>query len=132
MLSGIGPKAQLQKLGINTVVDRADVGQNLQDHPFVASQWSVVNATYDMYDTIFSNATAFGELQQQWVQSKTGPFVDTAGNHLGWHRIPSTDPVFKTNTDPSSGKTAPHYETLFAVSCDCLQCSSEILIYESK
>ncbi|WHZ12355.1 MAG: Oxidoreductase, GMC family [Burkholderiaceae bacterium] len=33
LLSGIGPGAALQQLGIACVVDRAQVGANLQDHP---------------------------------------------------------------------------------------------------
>lgn len=32
MLSGVGPKAHLTSLGIPVVADRANVGQNLQDH----------------------------------------------------------------------------------------------------
>ena len=36
MLSGIGPGAQLQHMGIETRVDRPDVGGNLQDHLCVA------------------------------------------------------------------------------------------------
>lgn len=35
MLSGIGPKKHLSELGINTLVDSANVGQNLQDHTLV-------------------------------------------------------------------------------------------------
>lgn len=33
MLSGIGPKEKLEKLGIPSVADVKDVGQNLYDHP---------------------------------------------------------------------------------------------------
>lgn len=33
MLSGIGPRAHLQEMGINVVADLAGVGQNLNDHP---------------------------------------------------------------------------------------------------
>ena len=32
MLSGVGPKAHLESLGIPVVADRSNVGQNLQDH----------------------------------------------------------------------------------------------------
>jgi choline dehydrogenase-like flavoprotein len=32
MLSGVGPKAELDRLGIPTVADRGQVGSNLQDH----------------------------------------------------------------------------------------------------
>ncbi len=35
MLSGIGPQAHLQSLGINVVLDAPGVGQHLQDHPNV-------------------------------------------------------------------------------------------------
>lgn len=31
-LSGVGPKSELEKLGIRVVVDNADVGENLNDH----------------------------------------------------------------------------------------------------
>src|SRR5262249_35014496 len=36
LLSGLGPQAELKRLGINTVVDLPGVGRNLQDHPLVA------------------------------------------------------------------------------------------------
>jgi choline dehydrogenase-like flavoprotein len=36
MLSGIGPGADLRRLGIRTVVDLPGVGRNLQEHPIVA------------------------------------------------------------------------------------------------
>ncbi len=36
MLSGIGPQAELQRLGITPLVDLPGVGQNLQDHVLVA------------------------------------------------------------------------------------------------
>lgn len=38
MLSGIGPKAELERLGISVVVDSSQVGQNLHDHGMV-SYW---------------------------------------------------------------------------------------------
>ncbi|MBS3961646.1 MAG: choline dehydrogenase [Sandarakinorhabdus sp.] len=39
MLSGIGPAAHLKAMGIDVVADRAQVGQNLQDHLDVIVQW---------------------------------------------------------------------------------------------
>lgn len=35
MLSGIGPKRELEELGINVVVDAPDVGKNMEDHPIL-------------------------------------------------------------------------------------------------
>src|SRR5262249_15332460 len=34
--SGIGPQDELERLGIDTVVDLPGVGRNLQDHPLAA------------------------------------------------------------------------------------------------
>ena len=39
MLSGIGPAAQLQALGIEPRVDLPGVGQHLRDHPYVPTLW---------------------------------------------------------------------------------------------
>ena len=45
MLSGIGPAASLQRLGIETLRDAPGVGKNLQDHPAVLSafRWGYNN-----------------------------------------------------------------------------------------
>ena len=40
MLSGIGPARGLEALGIDVVADRAEVGQNLHDHPIVGIRWA--------------------------------------------------------------------------------------------
>jgi choline dehydrogenase len=39
LLSGVGPGKQLQGLGIDVVADRAQVGENLQDHLDALVQW---------------------------------------------------------------------------------------------
>jgi choline dehydrogenase len=41
MLSGIGPKDQLEPLGIPVVVDTPGVGQNMRDHPNVTVRFTV-------------------------------------------------------------------------------------------
>ena len=41
LLSGVGPAAQLEKLGIPVVQDTPGVGQNLKDHPKVYVTWKV-------------------------------------------------------------------------------------------
>jgi choline dehydrogenase len=35
LLSGVGPQADLEPLGIDTVIDLTGVGRNLQDHPWI-------------------------------------------------------------------------------------------------
>ena len=39
MLSGIGPSGHLREVGVETVVDNADVGQNLSDHVSFYQHW---------------------------------------------------------------------------------------------
>jgi choline dehydrogenase-like flavoprotein len=39
LLSGVGPAAQLTRLGVPLVLDLPGVGQNLRDHPLVWSTW---------------------------------------------------------------------------------------------
>ncbi len=43
MLSGIGPAAHLDELGIPVTADLPGVGRNLQDHPAVALSWEIVD-----------------------------------------------------------------------------------------
>jgi choline dehydrogenase len=40
MLSGIGPARQLRELGIDTVADVEQVGENLQDHPVIMASYA--------------------------------------------------------------------------------------------
>lgn len=34
-VSGVGPRAMLESIGVNTLVDLPGVGNNLQDHPMI-------------------------------------------------------------------------------------------------
>ncbi|OBZ73035.1 Pyranose dehydrogenase 1 [Grifola frondosa] len=110
MLSGIGPKSQLSKLGIKTVVD-LPVGGNLSDHALLSNQFTVSQP--DVIDTITRNSTLANAAVGQWLETKTGVMVDGPGNHIGWIRIPKNDSIFKTQTDPSAGPTSSHFEFLF-------------------
>ncbi|KAI0049156.1 GMC oxidoreductase [Auriscalpium vulgare] len=107
LLSGIGNKHDLASLGISTVIHSPGVGQNLQDHPLLASAWSV--NSNDTLDGISRNATLAGEILEQWETSKTGPFVDTGGNLFAWLRLPS---IFSGKRDPSAGPTSAHVEII--------------------
>ncbi|MDA1280301.1 MAG: GMC family oxidoreductase N-terminal domain-containing protein [Chloroflexi bacterium] len=40
MLSGLGPKEQLEAAGVDVLLDIPGVGQNLRDHPSVGVRWS--------------------------------------------------------------------------------------------
>lgn len=69
MLSGIGPAAHLQKMGIEVVADRRGVGQNLQDHLELYMQFaSKQPITLYKHWNIISKAM----IGAQWLFTKTG------------------------------------------------------------
>lgn len=73
MLSGIGPREQLERHGIETKVDLPGVGKNLQDRYEVGvvnrmnfEQWHIFQgARFDRTDPQF----------QQWSRRRTGPYI---------------------------------------------------------
>lgn len=47
MLSGIGPRAELDALGIDCEIENNNVGENLQDHPMLRLQWRIAPRPVD-------------------------------------------------------------------------------------
>ena len=69
MLSGIGPGADLQALGVSVRADRSDVGRHLQEHPNSVVCAHVVGHTYNM------DATPWRMLRNAafWLFTGRGP-----------------------------------------------------------
>ncbi|TFY70292.1 hypothetical protein EVG20_g2726 [Dentipellis fragilis] len=110
LLSGIGPKNELEPLGIKTVVDSPNIGKNFQDHPLLSNSF-VVNSTGAVtIDDINRNDSLRAALLQQWTNNRTGDFVIGSPNQLGWDRVPQS--VLSHEQDPSSGPDSPHIEFL--------------------
>ncbi|KAI0741321.1 hypothetical protein C8Q80DRAFT_1273784 [Daedaleopsis nitida] len=94
--------AQSKAMKISTLVDLPDVGQNIN---------------MDTLDQLISNTTPQNEQNEQlnqWLESRTGDFTLDACNQWAWGRLPSTEPILKTVTDPSAGTTSPHYQLIFS------------------
>ncbi|KAK7434548.1 hypothetical protein VKT23_020157 [Stygiomarasmius scandens] len=109
LLSGIGPKDELERLGIKSIVDVPDVGRNLVDHPLVASYYQVTdNAT--TYDDILRDLVLFNEELNKWQEERQGLFVDTPSNTYGFMRLPNG---FANRTNPASGPSSANTEILF-------------------
>ncbi len=69
MLSGIGPGAHLQAMGVPVLHDSADVGGNLQDHLDMIVQWDCSQpVTLNSNSKFLTKMTALGK----WVFGKTG------------------------------------------------------------
>ncbi|KAI0316820.1 alcohol oxidase [Amylostereum chailletii] len=111
LLSGIGPAAQVTSLGIKSIVDLPDVGQNLQDHPLLTSPYTVTSN--NTLDNLSLDADYAAQQLNLWQTNRTGDLVLGACNQWGWGRLPSNAPIYKTVTDPSAGATSPHYQLIF-------------------
>lgn len=115
MLSGIGDKTVLENLGIKSIVDLPDVGQNLQDHSYITIPYAV-NST-QTFDTVVFNQTLFADAFEQYEQNKTGIFANNAiANQIGFFRLPNDSSILEAHGDPSAGPNSPHYEFAFCVS----------------
>ena len=115
MLSGIGDKAALSKLGIKVIVDLPSVGKNMSDHALTSGSWRV-NSNDTWEDHLAPDRIA-AEIAQ-WNTTHKGPLSYTLSDHIAWLRLPKNDPIFQTYRDPSPGTTSAHYELLPAVSYD--------------
>ncbi|KXN89017.1 Alcohol dehydrogenase [acceptor] [Leucoagaricus sp. SymC.cos] len=112
MLSGIGPRVALEKHDIRTVLESPNVGQHLQDHPYITLQWHA-NST-DTYDSIINNQTAFNEALKIYQSTKKGVMANNViANQLGFFRLPTSSSILRTFGDPTAGEAGPHYEFAF-------------------
>jgi choline dehydrogenase-like flavoprotein len=112
MLSGIGDKEALEQLDISSVVHSPCVGKGMSDHAYFAS--SYISKTKDSHFT-WLEAGNVARYVNEWKQKGTGPLTSSIGNHMGYFRLPESNPVLQQYSDPSSGKTSGHFEMLFIV-----------------
>lgn len=101
MLSGVGDKLVLEQLGIQPRLDIPDVGQNLQDHPILASYWNV--ASTSTFDDILRDPTLSSLTLSQWEANRTGRFVDSPVVGIGFMRLPENSAALKGIEDPAAG-----------------------------
>ncbi|KAF8243138.1 alcohol oxidase [Wilcoxina mikolae CBS 423.85] len=81
-LSGIGPKALLNRFKIPVVSDLPGVGSNFQDHPSLVIPYTLRNAF--SFGTWARNATLVAEYRALYKEKKEGPFTFGAGNALAF------------------------------------------------
>nr|WPK42888.1 fatty acid photodecarboxylase [Nannochloropsis gaditana] len=82
MLSGIGPEADLQAVGIATKVNRPGVGENLQDHPAVTIAHNITRPI-SLCDDLFLFHTPVPKPHQvlRWTLTGSGPLTTPGCDH---------------------------------------------------
>lgn len=113
MHSGIGDANDLSRFGIKPIVNLPSVGRNLSDHPLTAIVW-LVNTT-ETIETLSRDPVIAAKALAEWRTNRTGPFVDTVFNQIGWLRVKNGEKTFQKYRDPSAGPLAPHFGLLFQV-----------------
>jgi choline dehydrogenase len=78
LLSGVGPKEELEKLSIELVHDLKGVGKNLQDHVFYTI---CHNTTLPSVHTEENPGTIY-----QWASAGKGPLTSNIGEGASFHR----------------------------------------------
>ncbi|KAJ4489913.1 hypothetical protein J3R30DRAFT_6753 [Lentinula aciculospora] len=76
-LSGIGDETRLSALGIPIIVANSDVGENLQDHQTLYSEFLLADPDIPTINTLFSNASFAATQEEQYLTNHTGFFTYT-------------------------------------------------------
>ncbi|KAJ6526150.1 aryl-alcohol oxidase-like protein, partial [Mycena vulgaris] len=112
MLSGVGPKDELEKLGIESVVDLPDVGRNLQDQTILGLQWE---ANAETLSGFFNDPAAYDAALARYAENKTGfAAANEVVNTLAFLRLPESSPLL-LHGDPAAGPHSPHFQFAFLV-----------------
>ncbi|THU91675.1 hypothetical protein K435DRAFT_801067 [Dendrothele bispora CBS 962.96] len=110
LLSGIGPKDEVEAAGVESLVNLKGVGKNLVDHPLLLTYYSVsappASSTFD--DTI-RNPSLINSAISEWSTSRSGLFSTAPTSLLGFMRVP----LASDEPDPSTGPKSAHTEILF-------------------
>jgi choline dehydrogenase-like flavoprotein len=111
MLSGVGPRAHLEALGIEVVVDAPAIGSNLQDH--------IYTHLYTLADAGVSGSVPLGLGEAEttdWLKDHKGPSSYFPENGVGWAAldgaaIPDIELLMSYNTAPASFPDTPDAAT---------------------
>ncbi|KAJ9269430.1 CAZyme family AA3 [Paecilomyces variotii] len=121
MLSGIGPRHELEKHGIEVVVDSRHVGQNLIDHPGVPFVLRVKDG-YGMDDVLLRPTPQNQAAISAYKKDHTGPVGSGLLELVGFPRIDEyleRDPKYRQAKAANGGKDPfcpygqPHFELDF-------------------
>lgn len=86
MVSGIGPKDTLDRLGIPVRKDLPGVGQNLQDQPFFGTAFRV---NLETASTLQTDPAAYAAAEKAYLTQASGPLSIATGGVFGWEKLPA-------------------------------------------
>ncbi|KAI4597225.1 hypothetical protein KJ359_004738 [Pestalotiopsis sp. 9143b] len=121
MLSGIGPKKELQNHGINVLVENPHVGQHLIDHPGVPFVLRVKDG-YGMDNHLLRKGQLHTQAVDQYNKNHSGPVASGLLELVGFPRIDEyfeKDAEYRKRKEANGGRDPfcpdgqPHFELDF-------------------
>ncbi|EME44923.1 hypothetical protein DOTSEDRAFT_87417 [Dothistroma septosporum NZE10] len=86
MVSGIGPRQQLEHLNITVLADRPGVGTNLWDHLDFAP---VYYTDLRNGDGAATDPATRGPIEEEYKANRTGQLTNAGVDYIGWEKLPS-------------------------------------------
>jgi choline dehydrogenase len=124
MLSGIGPKAELEAKGVKSVLDSKHVGKNLLDHPILSHVFKLKDG-YGLDSHLLRNGPQKDGATIAYRRDKSGPYSSGLLELVAFPRIDEylkrskeyKEYVSKNGgVDPFGPAGQPHFEVDFVVS----------------
>jgi len=103
MVSGIGPRAQLEAHGISVIADRSGVGANMQDHLDFAPIF-YTNLEYGVGSDMDPTTRAMAEAS--YIANRTGPLTNAGVDYIGWEKLPEP---YRTSLSASAKSDLARY-----------------------
>ena len=107
MLSGIGPGAHLQELGIAVQADLPGVGQHLHDHPDVTVVHALPRNDWG-FGVSLPGLQRMARGAWEWQQHRTGPLTSNLAEAGGFIRSQPSEPEVDLQLHFLPGKQADH------------------------
>lgn len=85
MVSGVGPKEQLQAHNITLLADRPGVGADMQDHLDFSPIYEI---NIENGVGAIDDPTANGPLIAEYAVNRTGPLTNAGVDYIGWEKLP--------------------------------------------
>jgi choline dehydrogenase len=103
MVSGIGPRSQLEAHNITVLADRPGVGANMQDHLDFAPIF-YTNLEYGTGADM--DPKLRGPLEEEYRVNRTGPLTNAGVDYIGWEKLPEP---YRSNLSASARKDLAAY-----------------------
>ena len=88
MVSGVGPREQLEAHGIEVLADRPGVGTGMQDHLDFASIWEIEGIPEA--GVTDEEPYGSGQLIEEYRVNRTGALTSAPVVYLGWEKLPDS------------------------------------------